>query len=48
VDYEREKKNREFMRTTGNDLTHGNPHLEKQVEISNFNEIKARVIHACK
>lgn len=36
------------MRTTGNDLTHGNPHLEKKVEISNFDEIKARVIDMCK
>lgn len=48
VDYDREKKNREFMRTTGNDLTYGNPHLEKKIEISNFAEIKARVIECCK
>jgi len=48
VDYEREKKNIEFMRTTGHDLNAGNPYQNKELEMENFENIKARVIEVCK
>jgi Ca2+-binding EF-hand superfamily protein len=48
VDYEREKKNISYMRTTGHDLNKWNPHQEKPLDVSNFNEIKEKVIGVCK
>lgn len=32
------------MRTTGRDLNLGNPYMEKHVQISNFDEIRQKVI----
>lgn len=48
VDYEREQKNIAHMRSTGHDLNLGNPYAEKPLDVSNFSEIKARVIEVCK
>ncbi len=48
VDFDREKKNTTFMKTTGRDLNKGNPWMERHIEINNFEEIKERVIELCK
>lgn len=48
VDYDREKKNIEFMRTTGHDLNLGNPYQNKKMEIENFETIKANILEVCR
>lgn len=48
VDYDREKKNIQFMRTTGHDLNLGNPYQNKKMEIENFESIKARILEVCR
>ena len=40
VDFNREKTNMNFLRTTGRDLNQGNPWQQRDVQISNFEEIK--------
>ncbi len=48
VDFSREQKNVNFMKTTGRDLNAGNPWQKREVEISNFDEIRKKVIDLCK
>ena len=48
VDFEAEKTKVAFARTQGRDLTLKNPYLENHVQISNFEEIKSKVIDLCK
>ena len=48
VDFEAEKTKVAFHRTQGRDLNIRNPDMEKHVQISNFEEIKAKVIDLCK
>ena len=49
IDFEKEKTVREFTRTKGTDLqASGNPYMQKHYEISNFEEVKQKVIDLCK
>ena len=48
VDFAQEKSSVDFFRTKGADLTMTNPYMEKHIEISNFAEIKQKVIDLCK
>ena len=48
VDFEKEKTVVNFARTAGRDLNIRNPYMEQHVQISNFDEIKAKVIALCK
>ena len=48
VDYDREKKNIDFMRTTGHDLNAGNPYQNRKMDVDNFEAIKARVMDVCR
>lgn len=44
VDFAKEKTVHEFSRTKGRDLNMGNPYMERYTQISNFEEIRAKVI----
>jgi hypothetical protein len=44
VDFEREAKNVAFMRTTGKDLYASNPYVARIVPISNFEQLKFKII----
>ena len=48
VDFEKEKTTVSFARTQGRDLNVRNPYMEQHVAISNFEEIKQKVIDLCK
>lgn len=49
VDFNRETTMREFTRKQGTDLQHcGNPYMQKHLEVSNFAEIKQKVVDLCK
>ena len=49
IDFEKEKTVREFTRTRGTDLqASGNPYMQKHYEISNFEEVKKKVVDPCK
>jgi len=48
VDFAKEKSSVDFFRTTGADLTMTNPYMTKHVQISNFAEIKQKVIDICR
>ena len=48
IDLEKEKTIQTSLRTTGRDLNLGNPYMEKHVQISNFREIKEKVIDLVK
>ena len=48
VNFEKEKTTLEFARTQGRDLNVRNPYMEKYTQISNFEEIKQKVIDLCK
>ena len=39
---------REFTRTQGTNLVAHNPYMQKHIEISNFDEIKQKVIDLCR
>ena len=48
VDFEKEKTTVNFSRSQGRDLNIRNPYMEQHVQISNFDEIKSKVIALCK
>lgn len=48
VDFEKEKTTVAFARTAGRDLSYRNPYMEQHVQISNFEEIKQKVVDLCK
>ena len=48
VNFEKEKTTVAFARTQGRDLNIRNPYMEKYTQISNFEEIKAKIIALCK
>ena len=48
VDFQKEKTMREFTRTQGTNLVAHNPYMQKHIEISNFDEIKQKVIDLCR
>jgi len=48
VDFEKEKTTVSFARTAGRDLSYRNPYMEQHVQISNFEEIKQKVVDLCK
>ena len=48
VDFAKEKTTVDFARTQGRDLSYRNPYMEQHVQISNFEEIKQKVIDLCK
>ena len=48
VDFEKEKTTINFARTQGRDLNIRNPYMEQHVQISNFEEIKQKVVELCK
>ena len=48
VDFDKEKTTVSFARTKGRDLNIRNPYMEQHVQISNFEEIKQKVIDLCK
>ena len=47
IDFDKEKKTLETMRTSGRDLYHKNPYNEKTVHMSNFAQIRAELMAAC-
>lgn len=47
VDFDKEKTILAATRTIGRDLNVKNPYMEKHVAISNFNEIKQKVLDIC-
>jgi Ca2+-binding EF-hand superfamily protein len=48
VNFEKEKTTVAFSRTQGRDLGVRNPYMEKYTQISNFEEIRSKVIDLCK
>jgi len=48
IDFEKEKTIMQATRTIGRDLNIRNPYMEKHYQISNFEEIKAKVINMCR
>ena len=48
VDFAKEKTVHEFTRSQGRDLNIRNPYMEKHVAISNFEEIRAKVVDLCR
>ena len=48
VDFQKEATMREFTRKQGTDLQAGNPYMQKHLEVSNFAEIKEKVVELCK
>ena len=48
VDFDKEKTVHNFTRTQGRDLQVRNPYMEKHTQISNFEEIRSKVIDLCK
>jgi hypothetical protein len=48
IDFNKEKTVMNFTRSQGRDLNVRNPYMEKHVQISNFEEIKERVIKLCR
>jgi len=47
VDFDKEKRTLETMRTSGRDLYARNPYNEKTVHMSNFAQIRAELVAAC-
>ena len=48
IDFQAEQTKVAFARTAGRDLQYRNPYMEQHVQISNFEEIKQKVIDLCK
>ena len=48
VDFDKEKTVHSFTRTHGRDLNVRNPYMEKYVQISNFDELRDKVIALCR
>jgi len=48
VNFGKEKVIHEATRTIGRDLQVHNPYMEKHVQLSNFNELKDRIVEFCK
>ena len=48
IDFAAEKTKVDFARTKGRDLNIRNPYMEKHVQISNFEEIRQKVIELCR
>ena len=47
INFAKEKHVVDFMRTSGRDLNVHNPYVEKTVAMSNFDEIRARILDLC-
>ena len=48
IDFEKEKTTVNFARSQGRDLNVRNPYMEKHTSISNFDEIRQKVVDLCK
>jgi hypothetical protein len=48
INFEKEKTILQATRTIGRDLNVKNPYMEKHYQISNFEEIKAKVVNMCR
>ena len=48
IDFEKEKTTVNFARSQGRDLNVRNPYMEKHTAISNFDEIRQKVVDLCK
>jgi len=48
VNFEKEKTTVAFSRTQGRDLNVENPYMKQYNQISNFEEIKSKIIDLCK
>ena len=47
VDFDKEKTKVSFMRTSGTNMAHTNPYMQKPIAIRNFDDIKAEALRVC-
>lgn len=48
IDFQQEENRVDFRKSVGTDLNQRNPYQEKEVSVTNFSELTARVIRACR
>lgn len=48
IDFEQESNRVDFRKSVGTDLNQRNPYQEKDISVTNFSDLSARVIRACK